>query len=216
AWTALKERRIDTVLSPALDFIPNEFNKVTAYNASLVNVVRAEGGILKNNNLKISDSLNGELNHNPFKQLSDLAERKIDKAVITAGEAYYLIKRNYLNILKIDGMSKKSFSEHRFVFRTEDKILIASIKKSLNQFKNSSVNEILLSRWDQNDQNRFITTKLELSDDEIEWIDNNKEIVIAMPSYNAPFFIKSDKKGYYGIVPDLLSLISIKTGLKFR
>ena len=217
ALGALQTGKIDLLFQPAGDDTPSESGQyltVDALPAVPVKVARLEDSgesNIKKNHLVLSDSY-----PTPMTLLLALTELPGREALLPAREAYYLIQRNFADSLTITNVSETSLSGYRFLLRKDESLLSHVMTLALVSVINQPAGQSLSSRWDEDSLVRYLTTTLPLTTSEKRWLTQHHEIHVASSSFIAPFFLLEADGEQRGVVPELLALIGVKTGLTFR
>lgn len=214
AYFSLGEDATDVVFSPAGDELPSHYPSVTSVNvaeAYPIEVIRRSTNELSpvsNTSTVSSDS--------PGRLLAALDQGKVQSVTLPAGEAYYIKERNYVNSLEIKRLSSQPMTAYKFVTSGPKSVLDEVLQKATSNLRSSQAGEIIASRWDQGNLIRFISEPLNLTSDERIWLENHPTVTVVASSFNPPFFMKGPGGQYTGIGPELLSLVSLKTGMRFR
>lgn len=214
AYAALNAGEADAVFSPAGDEVPTDYGPdeiVTVAQAFPVEVTRRAG----------SSAVRGAQSNlspgtSPGQRLAALEQGLVTRVRLPAGEAYYLTDRSYVNSLQITRLSPEPMTNYRIVFDRRQPFLSEALQAAVSHLRETPVGEILASRWDQDGLMRFLASSLNLTPEEKTWLRANPEITVAASDFNAPFFITDKNGNHGGIGPDLLSLVSLRTGLHFR
>ncbi|PLR26362.1 hypothetical protein PZBJ_06145 [Pantoea endophytica] len=214
AYSSLNEGDTDIIFSPAGDKPPSHYQSVMSVNvaeAYPMEVVRRSAEALSD--ITDKSTISGGT---PGRLLAALDQGKIQSVILPAGEAYYVTERNYVNSLNIDGLSTQPMTAYKFVTGEHTPVLHEVLKEATLNLRSSQAGEIIASRWDQGNLIRFISEPLNLTSDERTWRENHPTVTVVASSFNPPFFMKGTGGNYTGIGPELLSLVSLKTGIRFR
>jgi len=212
AFAALDAGRADVVFTPAGDAIPKHYNAgdlVTVAEALPVEVTRRGAA-----NIKKPARVQSELS--PGRQLALLDEGAIASVRLPAGEAWYLTGRNFVNSLEVSRLSDIPMSPYRLVTDGREPLFSDALRTAIANLRASQVGEMLASRWDQNDLTRFVAAPLSLTREEKAWLSQHPEVPVAGSAFNAPFFVTGSGSAPAGIGPELLALVSLRTGIRFR
>ena len=212
AWAALDAGRADVVFSPAGDAVPARYGEsgiVTLAPALPVEVTRrgaprSDGPALAGTDIS------------PGRQLAQLDEGAAASAILPAGEAWYLIGRNYVNTLEVSRLSPAAMTPYRFVTNGRAPQLSETLRAAAENLRDSPAGEMLASRWDQNDLTRFVAAPPGLTPEEKAWLRAHPEVPVAGSAFSAPFFVTGPGGAPAGIGPELLALVSLRTGIRFR
>lgn len=215
AYNALRSGSIDVVFSPAGDSVPVRYGP-----EDIVELAPALPVVIRRANSQqiASKGKNITTNTSPGSKLAALNQGLLDSVTLPAGEAYYLTERNYVNTLEIDEISAPLLTPYQLVTEKQNPVLGLTLRAAAEHLRKSSAGEILASRWDQNDMVRFVSVPLNLTAAEKTWLSAHagSGVSVAVSAFNAPFFISGSGGRYAGIGPELLELISLKTGLRFH
>lgn len=212
AWAALDAGRADVVFSPAGDAVPARYsddNIVTLAPALPVEVTR-RGGYRPDSLAPIGTDVS------PGRGLAQSDEGVVASVMLPASEAWYLTGRNYFNTLEVSRLSPVPMTSYRFVTSAHAPQLSGALRAAVENLRNSPAGEVLASRWDQNDLTRFIAAPLVLTPEEKAWLRAHPEVPVASSTFSAPFFVTGSGGAPTGIGPELLALISLRTGIRFR
>ncbi|WP_336795271.1 response regulator [Erwinia aphidicola] len=216
AYNDLRLKNIDGVFSAAGDSVPKtlHYQEIKVVDALPVVVTRYQDKSAAQ--LKHQDNSDSLMPMTPFRQLAELNAGLSDSTTLPAVEAYHLIERNYINSLRIKKISPDSMSPYRLITLADDTQLYESLKVVVGDLIKQASDDGVLSPWDENDFAHFISTPLKLTPAEENWLKNNQEISIGYSAFNPPFIVETASGAKAGIAPELLRLISLKTGAKFN
>lgn len=127
--------------------------------------------------------------------------------------ANYLIKKNFLYNLQIQGKITETFSKNSIGVRKDWEILANILDKILTIISDQERFSIY-HRWGCIKSD--ISYKLNLTQSEKNWIKRNKKIVIAFDGDYAPYSYKTKSGSFEGIAVDFVNEISHRTGIKFK
>lgn len=214
AFAALDEHKVDMVVNYAGDKLPaglGPLNKVPFADAYPVIVTREENRFSEHSSQRPESEY-----QSPLQLLAALDEGKLSSVTLPAGEAYYLTERNYVNSLRITQLASEPMNAYQFVLRHDDTLLSGALQSAIEHLKSSPAGEILATRWDQSNLTRFVSAPLDLTPEETSWLKTHPEVTVAFSGVNAPYFIREQNGKHSGIGPEVLSLISLRTGLRFN
>ena len=214
AYAALDEGDVDVVFSPAGDSVPPRFAPeeiLTVAGAHPVRVIRRSNP--PDDRHMVFSPAGAD---SPGQLLASLDEGNIASVTLPAGEAYYLTERNYVNSLEISRVEDVSMSPYRFVTGKREPLLTEALGKAVDNLRFSPAGELLATRWDQSNLTRFISAPLNLTHEEESWMRSHRNVRVAASSFNPPFFFSDSGRHYAGIGPELLSLVSLRTGIQFH
>lgn len=123
----------------------------------------------------------------------------------------YIIRERLLPNLQVVKKIDSMMTEPAIAVAKENTILMSIIQKVLDSITLQEKQEIL-DKW-------YITAtdqKLNLTDKEKKWLQNNEVIRLAGDPAWAPVSFIDNEERYVGIIPDIFNLIESKTTLKFK
>ncbi|PKH26424.1 hypothetical protein CIG19_01070 [Enterobacterales bacterium CwR94] len=230
AAVALKKKKIDMIFqAPGLSRTPPDTISVNVYQAQFVEITRAKPddarvphpsttpvtAILRNDLIDVHPDTKTRWFNSPQQMLVSVALGESDRAVLPASEADYLIEHNYINMLKISANVDAPAEYYRFFVRQHDPELAAALRAALQSFSSLATSDQVSSQWQKDDMEHFLAAKLSFSAAEQEWLKQHHSIGVIVSPLNAPFMVENRDNPFLGIAPDVLNLISIKTGLHF-
>ncbi|WP_160109276.1 transporter substrate-binding domain-containing protein [Pseudomonas izuensis] len=128
--------------------------------------------------------------------------------------AHYLISKNYLNNVVLADFSPMEPGHFAFALSRDNRRLLRIVNQALAAIPaNEQMN--ILRRWGANGASMPGTKSLQLSVAEQRWLDRHPRVSVAINDNIPPItFIDSDGK-FRGIGVDVLTKISLRTGLQF-
>ncbi|WP_075182679.1 ATP-binding protein [Pantoea sp. 1.19] len=147
--------------------------------------------------------------------LSSVALGENDAAIGNLLENNYLIERHFTNLLQLDTVLNAPTPGYRLMLREEAMPLREILNALLEQLP-ASTRELLLRHWDQGAISQFIQAPLLFTPAEQAWLAEHPDITVLVTQFNAPFMLFDDRQHFYGITAEVLNLIHLKTGLRFR
>lgn len=128
--------------------------------------------------------------------------------------AHYLISRNYLNNVHLTDFSPMESGRFAFAMARDNDSLLRIVNKALAAITtNEQMN--ILRRWGANGVSIPGTQSLQLSVAEQRWLERHPRVRVAINENIPPIsFIDSEGK-FRGIGVDVLTKISLRTGLQF-
>jgi len=217
AIDALKNGSIDLLFKPAGESLAGEsamYSSVDVLPATPVIISRLADTKRKGSkNLPLTLS---PVYPAPMNVLMGMSQIDDSRALLPALEAYYLIQRNFADTLVITDASSEALPGYQFLLRKDELVFTNVITQALAHLNQEPAGRSLASRRDEDNVVRFFTSALPLTSAEQRWLKQHPEISVAASSFIAPFFLLESDGEQRGVMPDLLSLISVKTGLKFR
>jgi two-component system, NarL family, sensor histidine kinase EvgS len=217
ALNALNEGSIDLLFQPAGAPSPADLNSYTGVEvlpATPVIVNRLDD--FKNKDLKSPTLTLSPAYTGPINVLMGVSQIRDSRAILPAREAYYLIQRNFADTLAITQASEQPFTAYRFLLRKNESLLAQVMAQALAHVAQEPAGQSLASRRDEDNVVRYFTSALPLTSSEQKWLKQHSEIRVASSSFIAPFFLMESDGEQRGVMPDLLSLIGVKTGLRFK
>ncbi|BEP27776.1 transporter substrate-binding domain-containing protein [Helicovermis profundi] len=140
--------------------------------------------------------------------LEALSNGEIDGFITSGGQIAYEFKHLYPNVSEVAEIS--TITSDMTLSTRKNETILANI---LNSVIDENYNEILESiKKAKINYNRKI---LEFNDDELNWLDGNKEIVVGVPDDYLPFDYFNKGK-YEGIAGEIFNEISNIVGFKYR
>jgi len=216
AIEALRQAEIDMIFSPAGE------EESSSYQ-TLLSIPFAPALPVDVRNLKLIERqqsnpvhLAPDNRHTPQHLLAQVSQGDIAFAVVPAAEANYLIERNYVDNVGIRASASKAMIGYRYYVRSQDVMLKDIWLRGVNHLFSIPTGELLASRWDQDEMVRFIAQPLNLTDNELAWMRSHHQVDIASSSFIPPFSLRDKQGRHRGVAPDILDLVSLKTGLKFN
>ncbi|MBY4888831.1 transporter substrate-binding domain-containing protein [Pantoea sp. DY-15] len=214
AYAALDAGDVDTVFSLAGDLVPARFGPgelLTVAESHPVEVTRRSD----QPKVRVAEFRSAS-EYSPGRLLASLDEGKVNTVTLPAGEAHYLTERNYVNSLDISRTSDVSMPPYRFVTGAREPLFNGTLRAAVDHLRFSAAGELLATRWDQNNLTQFISAPLLLTREEEDWLHTHTQVRVASSTFNPPFFLRDSGKRNTGIGPELLSLVSLRTGIQFR
>ncbi|MGJ0128276.1 ATP-binding protein [Pantoea sp. RHCKP32] len=213
AYAALDAGEADVVFSPAGIAVPaNSASHDTIVMAQAVPVV-----VTRRDTASASArGIPAAADISPARQLAQLDQGIAASVTLPAGEAWFLTGRNYVNTLEVSRVSDVPMEPYRLVTSGREPLFGGALRTAVENLRASPAGEALAARWDQSDLTRFVATSLNLTREEKAWLQAHPEVPVAASSFNAPFFFTGPGGVPAGIGPELLALVSLRTGIRFR
>lgn len=129
----------------------------------------------------------------------------------------YALNRNFLNNLRMSRFSQMSAKQVGFALSRRDPELLTLLNKALNSIPESE-NLELLRQWQPNTSSLDQWTgKINFTAEEREWMKTHSSVNVVLYSGDnaAPISFIDGNGTLRGMVGDLLSVVAIKTGLRF-
>ena len=221
AYSALKKKEIDFIFSPAGDIPllhPEQVQTIDIAPAYPVEMKRKgnpfRGGtsFYPVTDKNISRPFPGSV---PGKQLAELAQGTVHLSILPAVEAYFLTQRKYINLIGISRLSSQPMTPYQFIFSHSDPLLFRTMSKALKHLSSHSSAGYISDRWQPAGLIRYLAAPLELTEEEKAWVKRQREVRVAASAFNPPYFLSVDGHDA-GIAPEILELVTLKTGLEFR
>lgn len=221
AYSALEKKEIDFIFSPAGDkprLPPDQVQTIDiapAYPVEMKrkgNPVRGGAPFYPVTDKHVSMPSPGS---EPGKQLAELAQGTVHMSILPAVEAYFLTQRKYTNLIGISRLSSRTITPYQFVFSHSDPALFRTMSKALKHLGSHSSAGFISGRWQPTGLIRYLTAPLELTDEEKAWVKRQREVRVAASVFNPPYFLSAEGHDA-GIAPEILELVTLKTGLEFR
>ncbi|WP_422396280.1 transporter substrate-binding domain-containing protein [Pseudomonas trivialis] len=155
-----------------------------------------------------------ELFSSTFEAIAAVAFGRADVYLGDAISTSYLINRNHLNNVRMVDFSTLEVSPFAFALTRDNKQLLAIINAALAAVPASEQMEIL-RRWSGGNLGIVGAERLQLSASEQRWLEKHPRVKIAVPDKFMPLSLIDDQGQFEGLSAELLSRISLRTGLKF-
>ena len=144
-----------------------------------------------------------------------LSEKKVDAALSNVGAASYEIEKNFISNIKVAFNINELSGDMRYGIRNDQPELVSILQKGIELITKEEINTIL-SKWVKLAVTNDNLPKLNLSEEEIAWLDKKIPIRYVYDSNWAPLEWKNELGEHTGIIYDLLSLIKENSGIKFQ
>lgn len=128
--------------------------------------------------------------------------------------ANYLINKNYLNNVQLADFSSMAEGDFSFALARNDTPLLSIINTALEALPLSE-RMMALKRWSSGNETIQSHRKLQFSSAEQAWIDQHPRVSVAVNDDLAPLSFFDSTGNFRGITADILSRISLRTGLSF-
>lgn len=147
--------------------------------------------------------------------LAAVAYHKMDAALGNLTSLSFLIDRNFNNELTIKDILPETGSGGRLVLRRGNTSLLNSINAVVSAFP-PHMSKVITDEWFLASNYDWLSAPDTLTAKEKAWIKAHPVVdVLASPFY-APLTLQNKDNEFHGISSDVLNLISLRTGLKFR
>jgi len=144
-----------------------------------------------------------------------LSEKKVDAALSNIGSASYEIERNFISNVKVAFNIDELAGDMRYGIRNDQPELASIIQKGIDAISKDEI-DIILGKWVKMALSNENLHKLNLTEEEIAWLDKKIPIKYVYDPDWAPFEWKNELGEQTGIVYDLLNLIKEKSGIKLQ
>lgn len=155
-----------------------------------------------------------ELFSSAFEAIGAVAFGRADVYLGDAISTNYLINRNQLNIVRMADFSTLEVNPFAFAFTRENTRLPPIIDAALEAIPAGEQMEIL-RRWSGGNLGIVGTGRLHLSASEQRWLLKHPRVKVAVLDKLLPLSVIDDEGRFEGLSAEVLSRISLRTGLKF-
>ena len=126
----------------------------------------------------------------------------------------YLINKNHLNNVRMADFSALEVNPFGFAFTADNLRLLNIINTALAVIPASQQMEIL-RRWSAGGNGVLEADRLRLSDNEQRWLEKHPRVKVAALDKFMPLSFFNEQGQFAGLSDEVLSRISLRTGLKF-
>ncbi len=149
-----------------------------------------------------------------FEAIGAVAFGRADVYLGDAITANYQINRNHLNNVQMADFSTLESNAYAFAVARDNKRLLRVINTALRAIP---VNEqmAILRRWSGGNPGFIAAERLHLSASEERWLEKHPRVRVLTLDQLLPLSIFNEQGGFEGLSADVLSRISLRTGLKF-
>ena len=127
----------------------------------------------------------------------------------------YLINKNHLNNVRMADFSALEVNPFGFAFTRDNERLRTIINAALAAIPASQQMEIL-RRWSAGGSGFLEADRLRLSDSEQRWLEKHPRVKVAVLDKFVPLSFFNERGQFEGLSAEVLSRISLRTGLKFE
>ncbi|WLH92330.1 transporter substrate-binding domain-containing protein [Pseudomonas sp. FP453] len=127
----------------------------------------------------------------------------------------YLINKNHLNNVRIEDFSALEVNPFGFAFTLDNERLLKIINAALAAIPAAQQMEIL-RRWSAGGGGALGAERLRLSDSEQRWLEKHPRVRVAVLDKFVPLSFFNENGQFEGLSAEVLSRISLRTGLKFE
>ncbi|CAK16484.1 transporter substrate-binding domain-containing protein [Pseudomonas entomophila] len=147
--------------------------------------------------------------------LNAVAFEQADVFIGDTVSTHYLISRGHLPRLRMANFGKHEAVGFSFALRDDDRMLLQLVDAALEAQSNSTRNDIF-KRWSASSGSLLTDRKLQLSPREDRWLREHPVMRVVVNDTAAPLTFFDNNDRLRGIVADLLELIRLRTGLRFK
>ncbi|OCW18388.1 transporter substrate-binding domain-containing protein [Pseudomonas sp. S3E12] len=149
-----------------------------------------------------------------FEALGAVAFGQADVYLGDAISTRYLINKNYLNNVRMADFSALEVNPFGFAFAKDNTRLLGIINTALAAVTASEQMEIL-RRWSAGGSGFLEAEQLRLSASEQRWLEKHPRVKVAVLDKFVPLSFFNEQAQFEGLSAEVLSRISLRTGLKF-
>lgn len=149
-----------------------------------------------------------------FEAIGAVAFGQADVYLGDAISTRYLINKNHLNNVRMADFSALEVNPFGFAFAKDNTRLLGIINAALADVPASQQLEIL-RRWSAGGSGFLEADQLRLSESEQRWLEKNPRVKIAVLDKFVPLSFFNGHGQFEGLSAEVLSRISLRTGLKF-
>ncbi|MES2871059.1 MAG: transporter substrate-binding domain-containing protein [Pseudomonadota bacterium] len=129
--------------------------------------------------------------------------------------ARYLIKKNYLNNVQLAEFSRLEANPFSFALRRDDPRLLRIVNASLSVIPPSE-RMTILRRWSSEEPQTNNAWHFHFSASEQLWLAEHPRLKVAVNGQFLPFAFFDEQGTFKGLIADVLSNISARTGIEFE
>ena len=149
-----------------------------------------------------------------FEAIGAVAFGQADVYLGDAISTRYLINKNHLNNVRMADFSSLEVNPFGFAFTHDNTRLLNIVNTALASVPASQQLEIL-RRWSAGGNGLLEAGRLRLSASEQRWLDKHPRVKVAVLGKFAPLSFFDEQGQFEGLSAEVLSRISLRTGLKF-
>jgi two-component system sensor histidine kinase EvgS len=128
--------------------------------------------------------------------------------------ANYLINNNFINNVELADFSRMEVRDFSFVMNNESQTLIRVVNAALAAIP-MNARMIIMNRWGAGGESIAGKRRLNFSTSEQRWLDEHPSVRVNVVGGFPPLSFFNKNGEFVGIANDVLSKISLRTGLKF-
>jgi two-component system sensor histidine kinase EvgS len=149
-----------------------------------------------------------------FEAIGAVAFRQADVYLGDAISTRYLINKNHLNNVRMADFSALEVNPFGFAFTRDNTRLLNIINAALATIPADQQMDIR-RRWSAGSSGALEVDRVRLSDGEQRWLDKNPRVKVAILEKFMPLSFLNEQGQFEGLSAEVLSRISLRTGLKF-
>ncbi|WP_112194533.1 transporter substrate-binding domain-containing protein [Pseudomonas sp. LG1E9] len=149
-----------------------------------------------------------------FEAIGAVAFGQADVYLGDAISARYLINKNHLNNVRMADFSALEVNPFGFAFAKDNPRLLNIVNVALAAVPASQQMEVL-RRWSAGGSGFLEADQLRLSESERRWLEKNPRVKVAVPDKLVPLSFFNEQEQFEGLSAEVLTRISLRTGLKF-
>lgn len=147
--------------------------------------------------------------------LNAVAFEQADVFIGDVISTHYQINQGHLPQLRMANFGKHEMVGFSFAMRQSEAQLLELVNAILERVPQATRGEIS-RRWSAGYDNLLTDRKLQLSQREAQWLRNHPEMRVSVSENAAPLSFLDNNGRLRGITADLLELIRLRTGLRFK
>jgi len=149
-----------------------------------------------------------------FEAIGAVAFGQADVYLGDAISTRYLINKNHLNNVRMANFSALEVNPFGFAFAKDNTRLLGIVNAALAAVPANQQMEIL-RRWSAGGSGFLEAEQLRLSESEQRWLEKNPRVKVAVLDKFVPLSFFNEHAQFEGLSSEVLSRISLRTGLKF-
>lgn len=149
-----------------------------------------------------------------FEAIGAVAFGQADVYLGDAISARYLINKNHLNNVRMADFSALEVNPFGFAFAKDNRRLLNIVNVALAAVPASQQMEVL-RRWSAGGSGFLEADQLRLSESEQRWLEKHPRVKVAVPEKFVPLSFFNEQEQFEGLSAEVLTRISLRTGLKF-
>lgn len=152
---------------------------------------------------------------NKYQGLSSVASGANDFYLGDNITSRFLINRDFYHKLDTSHYWRAPQTGSYFI-ATKNQSRLVEIVNSFISTLNASIHSQISQAWIDNGNLAFLNKTLYLTPKEKSWIEKNQELRAVINPYYAPFTLLDENQEIRGVAGDLLNLVQLQTGLRFK